>query len=93
MMDEALSTLATWGMGIAAAIGVGLWIADGVERKNVRECLDQHSRGYTGGQDHVFMTDVVEVQIYRHYPDGTATRFVTYRIQGSSDVQSTTCLW
>jgi hypothetical protein len=39
------------------------------------------------------LTDVVQVEVYRSYGDGSATRFVKYLIQGSRDVQSATCRW
>jgi hypothetical protein len=78
----------------AAIVGVGFWIAEGVERQNVRDCLRQHSQQYGIARGHdVHLTDVIEVEIYRSYGDGTATRFVKYLIQGSSELQSATCRW
>ncbi len=62
--------------------------------ENVRDCLAQSSQRYGIARGHdIYLTDVVEVNVHRSYPDGTATRFVQYRVQGSSDIQSTTCLW
>ncbi|GLO68991.1 hypothetical protein MACH17_05080 [Phaeobacter inhibens] len=79
---------------VAAIVGIGFWIAEGVERQNVRDCLADLSQRYGTVRGHdVYLTDVVEVNVYRTYPDGTATRFVKYQIQGSQDLQSTTCLW
>jgi hypothetical protein len=78
----------------AAVIGIGFWVEEGVERKNVRECLEQNNQQYgIGRQHHVLLTDVIQVEVYRSYGDGSATRFVKYLIQGSRDVQSATCRW
>jgi hypothetical protein len=83
-------------LAVAGALitGIGFWIAEGVERQNVRDCLAEQSQrfGIARGHD-VYLTDVVEVNIHRSYGDGTATRFVKYLVQGSQDIQSTTCLW
>ena len=78
----------------AIVVGIGFWVAEGIERQNVRDCLAQQSQrfGIARGHD-VYLTDVVEVNIHRSYGDGTATRFVKYLVQGSQDIQSTTCLW
>lgn len=64
----------------------------GLEGK-LRQCLEQHSSQYLGGQDHVYMTEALSEEIWRSYPDGTATRFVKYRVQGSNDVKTATCRW
>ncbi len=78
----------------AAIVGIGFWIAEGVERQTVRDCLSEQSRRYGTARGHdVYLTDVVKVEVYQSYGDGTATRFVKYLIQGSSDLQSTTCRW
>jgi hypothetical protein len=78
----------------AAIVGIGIWIAEGVERQNVRECLAELSQQYGIARGHdAYLTDVVEVEIYRTYGDNTATRFVKYRIQGSNELQSATCRW
>ncbi len=78
----------------AVVIGIGYWIAEGIERQNVRDCLAQHSQQYGIANGHdVYLTDVVEVNIHRTYGDNTETRFVKYRIQGSGDIQSATCRW
>lgn len=67
---------------------------EGVERQNVRDCLEQSSRQYgIGNQHHVYLTDVIQVEVHPSYGDGTATRFVKYQLQGSSEIQSTTCRW
>jgi hypothetical protein len=78
----------------AVVVGIGFWIAEGVERQNVRDCLAEQSQrfGIARGHD-VYLTDVVEVNVHRSYPDGTATRFVKYQVQGANDLQTTTCLW
>jgi len=78
----------------AAIVGIGFWVAEGVERQNVRDCLEEMSQEYGIAKNHhIFMSDVVEVEIYRSFGDGSATRFVKYRLQGSSEIQSTTCRW
>lgn len=83
-------------MAVAGAVitGIGFWVAEGVERQNVRDCLAEQSQrfGIARGHD-AYLTDVVEVEIYQTYGDNTATRFVKYRIQGSRELQSTTCRW
>lgn len=78
----------------AAIVGIGFWIAEGVERQNVRDCLAEQSQrfGIARGHD-VYLSDVVEVEVYQTYGDNTATRFVKYLVQGSQDLQSTTCRW
>ena len=94
MSDEALGGWVIFGVIAAVLVGAGFWIADGVQRENVRDGLAQSSQRYGIARGHdVYLTDVVEVNVHRSYPDGTATRFVKYRVQGSSDIQSTTCLW
>jgi len=94
MSDEALGGWVIIGVIAAVLVGAGFWIADGIQRGNVRNCLAQSSQRYGVARGHdVYLTDVVEVNVHRSYPDGTATRFVKYRVQGSSDIQSTTCLW
>ena len=72
----------------------GFWVAEGVERQDVRDCLAEQSQrfGIARGHD-AYLADVVEVEIYQTYGDNTATRFVKYRIQGSRELQSTTCRW
>ena len=78
----------------AVVVGIGFWIAEGVERQNVRDCLAEQSQRFGIGRGHdVYLTDVVEVNVHRSYPDGTATRFVKYQVQGANDLQTTTCLW
>lgn len=78
----------------AVIVGIGFWVAEGVERQNVRDCLAEQSQRYGIARGHdVYLTDVIEVNIHRSYPDGTATRFVKYLVQGSQDLHSTTCLW
>jgi hypothetical protein len=78
----------------AVIVGIGFWVAKGVERQNVRDCLTQQSQRFGTARGHdVYLTDVVEVNVHRSYPDGTATRFVKYLVQGSQDLQTTTCLW
>ncbi|MBU2994357.1 hypothetical protein Q4555_06720 [Octadecabacter sp. 1_MG-2023] len=78
----------------AAIVGIGFWIAEGVERQNVRDCLAEQSQRYGIARGHdVYLSDVVEVEVYQTYGDNTATRFVKYRIQGSHELQSTTCRW
>lgn len=59
---------------------------------NVRQCLKEHA-AMMGGQDHVYLTKVVNVEVWQSYPDGTATRFVKYRVQGSNETRSATCRW
>lgn len=94
MSDEALGGWVIFGVIAAVLIGAGFWIADGIERQNVRDCLADLSQRYGTVRGHdVYLTDVVEVNVHRSYPDGTATRFVKYHVQGSSEIQSTTCLW
>ena len=94
MSDEALGGWVIFGVIAAVLVGAGFWITNGIERENVRDCLAQSSQRYGIARGHeVYLTDVVEVNIHRSYPDGTATRFVKYRVQGSQDLQSTTCLW
>lgn len=86
--------LVKWAIAGAIVVGIGFWVAEGVERQNVRDCLAESSQRYGIARGHdVYLTDVVEVNVYRSYPDGTATRFVKYLVQGSNDLQSTTCLW
>lgn len=78
----------------AVIAGIGLWIAEGVERQNVRDCLAQLNQQYGIARGHdIYLTDVIEVEIYRTYGDNTATRFIKYLIQGSHDLQSATCRW
>jgi hypothetical protein len=78
----------------AVVVGIGFWVAEGVERQNVRDCLAQQSQRFGTARGHdVYLMDVVEVNIHRSYPDGTATRFVKYHVQGANDLQSTTCRW
>ena len=83
-------------MAVAGAVitGIGFWVAEGVERQDVRDCLAEQSQrfGIARGHD-AYLADVVEVEIYQTYGDNTATRFVKYRIQGSRELQSTTCRW
>ena len=94
MSDEALGGWVIFGVIAAVLVGTGFWIANGIERENVRDCLAQSSQRYGIARGHdVYLTDVVDVKVHRSYPDGTATRFVKYRVQGSQDIQSTTCLW
>ncbi len=89
-----MGRLIGWAACIAAGVGLYYWIAEGVERQNVRDCLEQSSRQYGIKRNHSnYLTDVVEVEVYQSYGDGTATRFVKYLIQGSGDLQSTTCRW
>ncbi|MEP3784137.1 hypothetical protein [Ascidiaceihabitans sp.] len=89
-----MGRLIVWIGCIAAGIGLYFWIAEGVERQNVRDCLEQSSRQYgIGNQHHVYLTDVIQVEVHRSYGDGTATRFAKYQLQGSSEIQSTTCRW
>ena len=86
--------LAKFALFATVIVGIGFWVAEGVERKNVRECLERNSQQYgIGRQHHAYLTDVIEVEVYRSYGDGTATRFVKYLIQGSSKLQSATCRW
>ncbi len=94
MTDEALGGLITVGVvGALIAGAVYMFSGSGLEA-NVRGCLEQHSRKYGAhGLDHVYMTEVVEAKVWRSYPNGTATRVVTYYVQGSEELQSTTCLW
>jgi len=89
-----MGALVKWVIAGAIVVGIGFWIADGVERQNVRDCLAEQSQrfGIARGHD-VYLSDVVEVNIHRAYGDGTATRFVKYLVQGSQDLQSTTCRW
>ncbi|WP_179381688.1 hypothetical protein [Jannaschia marina] len=70
-----------------------LVLAGGNLEAQTRDCLETHSRQYLGGQDHVYLTEVIGEEIWRSYPDGTATRFVKYRVQGSNDVKTATCRW
>lgn len=94
MSDEALGGWVIFGVIAAVLVGAGFWIADGIQRGNVRDCLADLSQRYGTVRGHdVFLTDVVEVNIHRSYPDGTATRFIKYHVQGSSQLQSATCLW
>lgn len=89
-----IGALMKWAIAGAAIVGIGFWIAEGVERQNVRDCLEQSSREYGIAKNHhIHMTDVIEVRIYQVYGDNTATRFVKYLLQGSSEIQSTTCRW
>ncbi len=89
-----MGLLMKWAIVGAAVVGIGFWIAEGVERQNVRDCLEQSSRQYGIKRNHsVYLTDVIDVEVYQSYGDGTATRFVKYLIQGSPDLQSTTCRW
>ncbi|SPH20649.1 hypothetical protein ASD8599_01388 [Ascidiaceihabitans donghaensis] len=89
-----MGALVKWVIGGAIVVGIGFWVAKGVERQNVRDCLAEQSQRYGIAQGHdVYLTDVIEVNIHRSYPDGTATRFVKYLVQGSQNLQSTTCLW
>jgi hypothetical protein len=94
MSDEALGGWVIFGVIAAVLLGAGFWIADGIQRENVRDCLTEYSQRYGIARGHdTYLTDVVEVNVQRSYPDGTATRNVKYRIQGSSQIQSTRCLW
>ena len=78
----------------AVVVGIGFWVAEGVERQNVRDCLAEQSQGFGIARGHdVYLTDVVEVNVHQSYPDGTATRFVRYQVQGANDLQTTTCQW
>lgn len=77
---------------ISVAAGFVALSGSGLETK-VRACLEDHSRKYSGGLDHVYLTEALGQEIWRSYPDGTATRIVTYRLQGSNEVKTTTCLW
>ena len=89
-----MSFLIKLGVIGAIIVGIGFWIAEGVERQNVRDCLAQHSQQYGIARGHdVYLTDVIEVEVHRSYGDGTATRFVKYHIQGSKELQSATCRW
>lgn len=94
MSDEAVGGWFVFGIIAAVLVGAGFWFSNGVERENVRDCLAESSQRYGIARGHdVYLTDVVEVNVHRSYPDGTATRFVKYRVQGSSQIQSTTCRW
>lgn len=89
-----MGLLVKWATAGVIVVGIGFWIAEGVERQSVRDCLAQHSRQYGIANQHdVYLTDVIEVEIYQSYGDNTATRFVKYRIQGSNELQSATCRW
>lgn len=89
-----MGRLIVWAVFIAATVGLYFWIAEGVERNDVRACLEQHSEQFGIGRNHhTFMTDVVSVEVHRSYGDGTATRFVRYVLQGSDEIQSATCRW
>lgn len=77
---------------IAAGVAGVLALGGGGLERNLRTCLEEQNLRIAG-QDHVYMTEAIEEEIWRNYPDGTATRFVKYRVQGSSAVKSTTCRW
>lgn len=89
-----MGRLIVWAICIGAGVAMYFWVAEGVERQYVRDCLAEQSQrfGIARGHD-VYLTDVVEVNVHRSYGDGTATRFVKYLVQGSQEIQSTTCLW
>ena len=94
MRNDFIGTLVKWAIAGAVVVGIGFWVAEGIERQNVRDCLTQHSAQYGIANQHdVYLTDVVVVEIYQSYGDGTATRFVKYLLQGSSEIQSATCRW
>lgn len=89
-----MGSLLKWAIIGAAIVGIGFWIAESVERQNVRDCLAQLGQQYGIARGHdAYLTDVVDVQVYRTYGDGTATVFVKYYIQGSHEIQSATCRW
>lgn len=89
-----MGRLIVWAACIAAAVGIYFWIAEGVERQNVRDCLAQLGQQYGITRGHnAYLSEVVGVDVYQTYGDNTATRFVKYRIQGSSELQTTTCRW
>jgi hypothetical protein len=69
-----------------------MFLTGGGLERNLRACLEEQSHRIAG-QDHVYMTDALGEEIWQSYPDGTATRFVRYQVQGSSEVKSTTCRW
>lgn len=77
---------------IAAGITGIMFLGGGGLERNLRACLEDHSRRISS-QDHVYMTEAIGEEIYRSYPDGTATRFVKYRVQGSSAIKTATCRW
>lgn len=77
---------------VLLATSMLLMLAGCGDEDRVRECLRDQKR-YIGGQDATYLTEVVSVKVWRSYPDGRATRFVKYRLQGSDTIHSTTCLW
>lgn len=62
------------------------------EEDRVRACLKKNS-GLTGGVDHVYLNEVVSVETWQSYPDGTATYFVKYKLKGRQGIHDTTCRW
>lgn len=87
-----MSNIATVGIVIAAGVACVIFLSGGGLERNLRACLEDHSLRISS-QDHVYMTEALDEEIWRSYPDGTATRFVKYRVQGSSDVKTATCRW
>lgn len=76
----------------AACLSLLVLLAGCDDESRVRACLEKNAE-LIGGQDHVFLTEVISVQTLKSYPDGRATRAVSYRTSNSPGVQSTTCLW
>ena len=93
MSDEALGGWVVFGVIVAAVVGIGYWVADGIERNNVLSCLEEHSEGLIGGQDHVYMTDVDSIEVQRSFPNGEAVRVVKYRVSYDNAIQTAWCRW
>lgn len=70
-----------------------LALSGGSLEAKLRQCLEELNRQGIHAQDAVYMTEALGEEIWRSYPDGSATRFVQYRVQGSNDVRTATCRW
>ncbi len=90
MSDEALGGWVIFGIIAAVLVGSGFWVADGIERNQVQDCLQAAPNNR---QDHVYMTDVVSVEAWRRYPNGEATWIVEYRVSYTDQIKSTYCRW
>ncbi|MEM9432834.1 MAG: hypothetical protein AAGA12_02840 [Pseudomonadota bacterium] len=90
MSDSALGGWVVFCVIAAVLAGLGFWIADGIERNKVSDCLQTAPNTR---QDHVYMTDVESVEAWRRYPNGEATWIVEYRVSYSDQVKSVYCRW
>lgn len=80
-------------IGLATAcLSILVTLAGCDDDANVRACLKKNGAGLAG-QDHTYMNEVVSVRTLKSYPDGRATRAVSYRVSNASGIRKTTCLW